>query len=101
MEAVEAATQTVGNGASTSLFGLLGSGQPGAIKMVVRTPATGVYVGGSGVSTSQGFPLLADTDYTFILRPTVGNTTSAAHALNVYNNSGSSASVSWIATAAE
>lgn len=94
MEAVEAATQTVANGASTSLFGLLGVGQPGAVKLVVRTPVTGVYVGGSGVSPSQGFPLLADTDYTFILRPTLGNTASAANSLNVFNNSGSSARVS-------
>jgi len=71
------------------------------MRIKVKTSGSGVYVGGSAVSAANGFPLTADQEYDFVLRPTPGQANAGENALNVFNNSGSSVSVSWIATAAD
>lgn len=103
MESFEATTQTIGAGAGPTAVGpsILSLGGR-AWKLLVRTPDSGVLVGNSAVSgPSTGYELVPDQEYTFIIRPTPGNSASAASSLNAYNNGGSSATISWLASPAE
>jgi hypothetical protein len=102
MEAVEAATQTVGSTATTSIGLNLLSSPARALKVLVRTPDAGVFLGNSGVAgAATGYELTPDREYEFIIRTTPGQATASANGLNVYNSGGSSATVSWLATVAE
>ena len=102
MEAVEAATQTVGSTATTNLGLNLLAYPVRALKILVRTPDTGVFIGNSGVaSASSGYELVPDKEYEFVIRTVPGQSSSSANGLNVYNSGGSSATVSWLVTVAE
>lgn len=96
---VNANTITIGSGAVTGLWGVVGTGT-GPSRVIVRTASAGVLVGGADlVSSGYGFELLPNKDYTFDLRPrdTSFPTTGDEWSLNVKNTTGSSVTVSYLA----
>lgn len=102
MEAVEAGTITVGSGSTTNVGLSLGGGDSRALKFLIRTSDQDVFLGNSGVSSaSTGYELVPDKEYEILVRATVGNSSGAANGVNVYNGGASSASLSYLITAAE
>lgn len=100
MEAVEAGTIAVGSHASTNVgLNMISEGR--ALRVLVRTASAGVFLGGSSVSATNGYELTAGQEYDLVIRPTVGHSGADENGLNVYNNSGSTVTVSWLITAAE
>lgn len=99
---VNAATLTVGAGATTNMLNA-GATNPGPSHLIIRTTSTGVLVGGKDLDQSGnafGFELVANKEYAFDLRPIFREnpTDSAEGTFYVKNTTGSSVSVSVIAT---
>lgn len=92
---VNANTITVGASATTNISAVSGAGT----RIHVRTPDTGVRVGGADLDNlGYGFDLVANTEYTFDLKPVVGTSASEDYSLMVKNTNGSgSVSVTWLA----
>jgi hypothetical protein len=102
MTFIDAATLTIGAGGTGHTPGV--NNYPGAagVRVLVRTPDTGVLVGNGGVSgLSTGYELTANVEYVFDLYGVpLLSAGSSDYELTFKNiNGGSSVTVSYIATA--
>jgi len=96
---VNAGTLTVGAGATTNIWGIVGGGT-GPSRVYVRTTSTGVLVGGSDlVNSGSGYELLQNKEYVLDIRPRDSSFPSNADewSLNVKNTTGSAVTVSYLA----
>lgn len=95
---VEAATITVNASNSQTLVSVVTF--TGGMRLKVRTPDSNVYFGNAATSgASSGFLLAPNVDYEFIVKPVILGGGSDNNDIKVYNTGGSSATVTYAATA--
>ena len=95
-------TLNIGAGATTNIAGVTGSYAALSLHVLLRTPDTGILVGGSHLGGSaSGYELIPNREYHFDLR-SMGNdfpTSSEGQVYAMNNNSSGSATISFVATA--